>query len=84
MIPAIKQAQDRLSEAKRQLLNAQCDHKVDRGDTARFRVQAALGVVHRLDMNLSNRIAWEKWGKGEWKEDGNKVKKRLGSLKENA
>jgi hypothetical protein len=35
-------------------------------------------------MELSNRIAWEKWGKGEWKEDGNKVKKRLGSLKENA
>jgi hypothetical protein len=24
-------------------------------------------------MELSNRIAWEKWGKGEWKEDGNKV-----------
>ncbi len=73
MIPAIKQAQDRLSEAKRQLLNAQCDHKVDRGDTARFRVQAALGVVHRLDKEVGDRIAWEKWGKGPWPEDGNKV-----------
>tara|TARA_R110000822_G_scaffold294378_1_gene416442 strand:+ start:1362 stop:1592 length:231 start_codon:yes stop_codon:yes gene_type:complete len=75
MIPAIKQAQDRLSEAKRQLLNAQCDHKVDRGDTARFRVQAALGVVHRLDMELSNRIAWEKWGKANGKKTETKLKK---------
>ncbi len=84
MIASIKKIQEQLTEAKRQLLNAQCDHKVDRGDTARFRVQAALGVVHRLDMERSNRIAWEKWGTGEWKEDGNKVKKRLGILKENA
>ncbi len=74
MTLAIREAQDRLSEAKRQLLNAQNDFKVNRGsDTFRFRVQAALGQVHRLDMELSNRIAWEKWGKGEWKEDGNKV-----------
>jgi hypothetical protein len=73
MIASIKKIQEQLTEAKRQLLNAQCDHKVDRSDTARFRVQDALGVVHRLDMELSNRIAWEKWGKGEWKEDGNKV-----------
>lgn len=73
MIASIKKIQEQLTEAKRQLLNAQCDHKVDRGDTARFRVQAALGVVHQLDMELSNRIAWEKWGKGPWPEDGNKV-----------
>jgi hypothetical protein len=73
MIASIKKIQEQLTEAKRQLLNAQCDHKVDRSDTARFRVQDALGVVHRLDMNLSNRIAWEKWGKGPWPEDGNKV-----------
>jgi len=73
MIASIKKIQEQLTEAKRQLLNAQCIHKVDHSDTARFQVQAALGVVHRLDMNLSNRIAWEKWGKGEWKEDGNKV-----------
>lgn len=73
MTPAIREAQDRLSEAKRQLLNAQCDHKVDRGDTARFRVQAALGVVQRLDKEVGDRIAWEKWGTGPWPEDGNKV-----------
>ena len=73
MTPAIREAQDRLSEAKRQLLNAQCIHKVDRGDTARFRVQAALGVVQRLDKEVGDRIAWEKWGKGPWPEDGNKV-----------
>ncbi len=74
MTLAIREAQDRLSEAKRQLLNAQNDFKVNRGsDTFRFRVQAALGQVHRLDMELSNRIAWEKWGKGPWPEDGNKV-----------
>ncbi len=73
MIASIKKVQEQLTEAKRQLYNAQCMYKVDRGDTARFRVQAALGQVHRLDMELSNRIAWEKWGKGEWKEDGNKV-----------
>lgn len=73
MTPAIREAQDRLSEAKRQLLNAQCDYKVDRGDTARFRVQAALGVVQRLDKEVGDRIAWEKWGKGPWPEDGNKV-----------
>ena len=85
MKTAIREAQDRLSDAKRQLLNAQNDFKVNQGsDMFRFRVQAALGVVHRLDMELSNRIAWEKWGTGEWKEDGNKVKKRLGILKENA
>ena len=73
MTTAIREAQDRLSEAKRQLLNAQCDYKVDRGDTARFRVQAALGVVQRLDKEVADRIAWEKWGKGPWPEDGNKV-----------
>ncbi len=73
MKASIKKIQEQLTEAKRQLLNAQCDHKVDRGDTARFRVQAALGVVHRLDMELSSRIAWEKWGTGPWPEDGNKV-----------
>lgn len=73
MTTAIREAQDRLSEAKRQLLNAQCDYKVDRGDTARFRVQAALGVVQRLDKEVGDRIAWEKWGTGPWPEDGNKV-----------
>ena len=73
MTPAIRQAQDKLSDAKRQLLNAQCDHKVDRGDTARFRVHAALSVVQRLDKEVGDRIAWEKWGTGPWPEDGNKV-----------
>jgi hypothetical protein len=74
MTPAIREAQDRLSEAKRQLLNAQCDYKVNQGsDTFRFRVQAALGVVQRLDKEVDSRIAWEKWGKGPWPEDGNKV-----------
>ncbi len=73
MKASIKKIQEQLTEAKRQLLNAQCDHKVDHSDTARFRVQDALGVVHQLDMELNCRIAWEKWGKGEWKEDGNKV-----------
>lgn len=74
MTPAIREAQDRLSEAKRQLLNAQNDFKVNRGsDTFRFRVHAAIAVVNQLDMELSNRIAWEKWGTGPWPEDGNKV-----------
>jgi len=73
MIPAIREAQDRLQEAKRQLLNAQCDFKVNRGDTFRFRVQSAIGVVNRLEKEVGNRIAWEKWGKGPWPEDGNKV-----------
>jgi len=73
MIASIKKIQEQLTEAKRQLLIAQCIHKVDRGDTARFRVQAALGVVNRIDKEVGSRIAWEKWGKGEWKEDGNKV-----------
>lgn len=74
MTPAIREAQDRLSEAKRQLLNAQCDYKVNRGsDTFRFRVQAMLMVVNRIDKEVSDRIAWEKWGTGPWPEDGNKV-----------
>ena len=73
MIASIKKYKKQLTEAKRQLLNAQCIHKVDRGDTARFRVQAALGVVQRLDKEVGDRIAWEKWGKGPWPEDGNKV-----------
>ncbi len=73
MIASIKKIQEQLTEAKRQLLNAQCIHKVDRGDTARFRVQAALSVVQRLDKEVGDRIAWEKWGKGPWPEDGNKV-----------
>ena len=74
MKTAIREAQDRLSEAKRQLLNAQNDFKVNRGsDMFRFRVQAALGVVHQLDKEVGNRIAWEKWGTGPWPEDGNKV-----------
>ena len=74
MTPAIREAQDRLSEAKRQLLNAQNDFKVNRGsDTFRFRVQAMLMVVNRIDKEVGNRIAWEKWGKGPWPEDGNKV-----------
>ena len=73
MIASIKKVQEQLTEAKRQLYNAQCMYKVDRGDTARFRVQAAIAVVNQLDMELSNRIAWEKWGTGPWPEDGNKV-----------
>ena len=74
MTPAIREAQDRLSEAKRQLLNAQNDFKVNRGsDTFRFRVQAMLMVVNRIDKEVGNRIVWEKWGTGPWPEDGNKV-----------
>jgi len=74
MTPAIREAQDRLSEAKRQLLNAQNDFKVNRGsDTFRFRVQAMLMVVNRIGKEVDNRIAWEKWGTGPWPEDGNKV-----------
>ena len=73
MTPAIREAQDRLSEAKRQLLNAQNDFKVNRGDTFRFRVQAMLMVVNRIDKEVGSRIAWEKWGTGPWPEDGKKV-----------
>ena len=73
MTPAIREAQDRLSEAKRQLLNAQNDFKVNRGDTFRFRVQAALAVVNQLDKEVDSRIAWEKWGRGPWPEDEKKV-----------
>ena len=74
MTPAIREAQDRLSEAKRQLLNAQNDFKVNRSsDTFRFRVQAMLMVVNRIDKEVIDRIAWEKWGTGPWPEDGNKV-----------
>jgi len=74
MTPAIREAQDRLSDAKRQLLNAQNDFKVNRGsDMFRFRVQAMLMVVNRIDKEVCNRIAWEKWGTGPWPEDGNKV-----------
>lgn len=74
MTPAIREAQDRLSDAKRQLLNAQNDFKVNRGsDVFRFRVQAMLMVVKRIDKEVNNRIAWEKWGTGPWPEDGNKV-----------
>jgi len=74
MTPAIREAQDRLSEAKRQLLNAQNDFKVNRGsDVFRYRVQAMLMVVNRIDKEVGNRIAWEKWGTGPWPEDGNKV-----------
>ena len=74
MKTAIREAQDRLSDAKRQLLNAQNDFKVNRGsDTFRFRVQAMLMVVNRIDKEVGNRIAWEKWGTGPWPEDGNKV-----------
>jgi len=74
MTPAIREAQDRLSDAKRQLLNAQNDFKVNRGsDTFRFRVQAMLMVVNRIDKEVGSRIAWEKWGTGPWPEDGNKV-----------
>ena len=74
MKTAIREAQDRLSDAKRQLLNAQNDFKVNRGsDMFRFRVQAMLMVVNRIDKEVGNRIAWEKWGTGPWPEDGNKV-----------
>jgi len=73
MTPAIREAQDRLQEAKRQLLNAQNDFKVNRGDTFRFRVQAMLMVVNRIDKEVGSRIAWEKWGTGPWPEDGKKV-----------
>ena len=73
MTAAIREAQDRLQEAKRQLLNAQNDFKVNRGDTFRFRVQAALAVVNQLDKEVDNRIAWEKWGRGPWPEDEKKV-----------
>tara|TARA_Y100001937_G_scaffold38750_1_gene55135 strand:- start:3388 stop:3609 length:222 start_codon:yes stop_codon:yes gene_type:complete len=73
MTAAIREAQDRLQEAKRQLLNAQNDFKVNRGDTFRFRVQAALAVVNQLDKEVGSRIAWEKWGTGPWPEDGKKV-----------
>ena len=74
MTPAIREAQDRLSDAKRQLLNAQNNFKVNRGsDMFRFRVQAMLMVVNRIDKEVGNRIAWEKWGTGPWPEDGNKV-----------
>ena len=73
MTPAIREAQDRLSEAKRQLLNAQNDFKVNRGDTFRFRVQAMIMVVNRIAKEVGSRIAWEKWGTGPWPEDGNKV-----------
>jgi len=74
MTPAIREAHDRLSDAKRQLLNAQNDFKVNRGsDMFRFRVQAMLMVVNRIDKEVGNRIAWEKWGTGPWPEDGNKV-----------
>ena len=73
MTLAIRDAQDRLQEAKRQLLNAQNDFKVNRGDTFRFRVQAALAVVNQLDKEVDSRIAWEKWGRGPWPEDEKKV-----------
>ncbi len=73
MTPAIREAQDRLQEAKRQLLNAQNDFKVNRGDTFRFRVQAMLMVVKRIEKEVGSRIAWEKWGTGPWPEDGKKV-----------
>jgi hypothetical protein len=73
MTLAIREAQDRLQEAKRQLLNAQNDFKVNRGDTFRFRVQAALAVVNQLDKEVDSRIAWEKWGRGPWPEDEKKV-----------
>ena len=75
MIASIKKVQEQLTEAKRQLYNAQCMYKVDRGDTARFRVQAAIGVVNQLEKEVDNRIAWEKWGKGPWPEDEKKVAK---------
>mgnify|MGYP001447880155 FL=1 len=73
MTLAIRDAQDRLQEAKRQLLNAQNDFKVNRGNTFRFRVQAALAVVNQLDKEVDSRIAWEKWGRGPWPEDEKKV-----------
>ena len=73
MTAAIREAQDRLQEAKRQLLNAQNDLKVNRGDVFRFRVQAMLMVVNRIEKEVGNRIAWEKWGTGPWPEDGKKV-----------
>ena len=73
MTPTIREAQDRLQEAKRQLLNAQNDFKVNRGDTFRFRVQAMLMVVKRIEKEVGSRIAWEKWGTGPWPEDGKKV-----------
>ena len=73
MTLAIRDAQDRLQEAKRQLLNAQNDFKVNRGDIFRFRVQAALAVVNQLDKEVDSRIAWEKWGRGPWPEDEKKV-----------
>ena len=73
MTPAIREVQDRLQEAKRQLLNAQNDFKVNRGDIFRFRVQACLAVVKQLDKEVGRRIAWEKWGTGPWPEDGKKV-----------
>jgi len=74
MTPAIREAQDRLSDAKRQLLNAQNDFKVNRGsDMFRYRVRAMFMVVNRIDKEVGNRIAWEKWGTGPWPEDGNKV-----------
>ena len=73
MTAAIREAQDRLQEAKRQLLNAQNDFKVNRGDVFRFRVQAMLMVVNRIEKEVGDRIAWEKWGTGPWPEDGKKV-----------
>jgi len=76
MKTTIVQAQERLAEAKRQLLNAQCDFNVNRGsDSFRFRVQAAIGVVNQLEKEVDSRIAWEKWGKGPWPEDEKKVAK---------
>ena len=76
MITTIVQAQERLAEAKRQLLNAQCDFNMNRGnDSFRFRVQAAIGVVNQLEKEVDSRIAWEKWGKGTWPEDEKKVAK---------
>ena len=48
MKASIAQAQERLAEAKRQLLNAQCDFNMNRSsDSFRFRVQAAIGVVNQ-------------------------------------
>ena len=76
MKASIAQAQERLAEAKRQLLNAQCDFNMNRSsDSFRFRVQAAIGVVNQLEKEVDSRIAWEKWGKGDIAEDGKKVAK---------
>ena len=58
----IELTQDKLSRAKAALLAAQTAHKTDFSDTARFKVQDLLSLVHRVEKDIDILIAQGKWG----------------------